>query len=231
MAKGIVYVMSTVVDGLVKIGRTNTANYEERMTHLESNGYRNVTGLKRQFAIEVENFEEKEALLHSLFSRSRLSNTELFSLSLNEVIQLLSSFEGQIVYPKEKKNEVFEQATEAVESVLLPDGLYTGKVGVRSGRKDCIATITVKSGQIVLNKGSAVAPGFTFKTTASLALARQTMSIEKGVLQEDYVCKSPSMAAALVTGQSRNGWEYWRDSDGKLIDQFRKKKKDEDQSD
>ena len=227
MAKGIVYVMSTVVDGLVKIGRTNTDNFEQRMTHLESNGYRNVTGLKRQFAIEVENFEEKETLLHSLFSRSRLSNTELFSLNLNEVIQLLSSFEGQIIYPKEKKSEVFEQATEAMESALLPDGQYTGKVGVKSGRKDGVATITVTNGQIVLTEGSAISSSFSCKT-ASLALARQAMSIENDVLQEDFACKSPSMAAVLVTGQNRNGWEYWKDSAGKPIDQFRQKKKDED---
>lgn len=227
MAKGIVYVMSTVVDGLVKIGRTNTENFEQRMTHLESNGYRNVTGLKRQFAIEVEKFEEKEALLHNLFSRSRLSNTELFSLNLNEVIQLLSSFEGQIIYPKEKKSEVFEQATEAMESSLLPDGQYAGKVGVKAGIKDGTATIKVTNGQIVIVKGSVISPSFTSKT-ASLAAARRAMSIVDNVLQEDFACKSPSMAAVLVTGQNRNGWEYWKDLTGKPIDQFRQSKKEED---
>lgn len=135
MAKGIIYVMSTAVDGLVKIGRTGTGNFEQRMAHLEGNGYRNVTSLKRQFAIEVGDFEDKEVLLHSLFSRSQVSNTELFSLDLNEVIQLLSSFERDIVYPKEKKKEVFEQATEAVQTGLLPDGEYTGKLVPRQAKK------------------------------------------------------------------------------------------------
>lgn len=51
MAKGIIYLMSTVVDGLIKIGKTD--NYERRMKELEKNGYRNVTGLKREFAKDI----------------------------------------------------------------------------------------------------------------------------------------------------------------------------------
>lgn len=80
MEKGIIYVCSTAVDGLIKIGRTK--NFEARIKTLEDNGYRNVTGLKRQFAIEVENHEEIEQLLHDLFDKSRVGNTELFSLDL-----------------------------------------------------------------------------------------------------------------------------------------------------
>ena len=54
MSKGIIYVMSTVVPGLIKIGQTMTTNFENRMRNLEHNGYSNVTGLKRVFAIEVD---------------------------------------------------------------------------------------------------------------------------------------------------------------------------------
>ncbi len=46
MARGILYVMTTVVDGLVKIGKTGIDNFESRMNTLENNGYRNVVGLK-----------------------------------------------------------------------------------------------------------------------------------------------------------------------------------------
>nr|MCR5102533.1 hypothetical protein [Butyrivibrio sp.] len=62
MAKGIIYVMKTVVPGLIKIGKTGSGNFEDRMRGLEQNGYRNVTGLKRTFAIEVEEYDEKEKL-------------------------------------------------------------------------------------------------------------------------------------------------------------------------
>ena len=59
-SKGIIYVMSSAVPGLIKIGKTGVANYEQRMYNLEHNGYRNVTALKRVFAIEVESYDEKE---------------------------------------------------------------------------------------------------------------------------------------------------------------------------
>lgn len=113
MAKGIIYIMSTVVDGLVKIGKTT--DFEGRMWELERNGYCNITGLKRQFAIEVDNYSEKEDLVHSIFSKSQLGNSELFSVDLNLAKQLLSAFEGNIIFPKESKKELFEEATDAVE--------------------------------------------------------------------------------------------------------------------
>ena len=53
MSKGIIYVMTTAVSGLIKIGKTQTKQYPERMRFLEANGYYNVVGLKRLFAIEV----------------------------------------------------------------------------------------------------------------------------------------------------------------------------------
>ena len=95
MAKGIIYVMTTVVPGLIKIGKTGTNNFDQRMYILEQNGYKNVAGLKRNFAIEVEDYDEKESLIHSIFSKSQIANTELFALDADLVIQLLSSFEGK----------------------------------------------------------------------------------------------------------------------------------------
>lgn len=42
MARGIIYVMKTVVPGLVKIGKTGLTNFDARMYQLEHNGYFNV---------------------------------------------------------------------------------------------------------------------------------------------------------------------------------------------
>ena len=67
--------METVVPGLIKIGKTGSENFEQRMYSLERNGYNNVVGLKRRFAIEVEDYDAKEALLDSLFDKSRLQNS------------------------------------------------------------------------------------------------------------------------------------------------------------
>ena len=73
MAKGIIYMCSTAVQGLIKIGKTK--DFESRMKTLEDNGYRNVAGLKRQFAIELDNYEEIETLLDDLFAKSRVGKT------------------------------------------------------------------------------------------------------------------------------------------------------------
>lgn len=66
MAKGIIYVMTTVVPGLIKLGKTGRDNFGSRMYQLERNGYANVTGLKRRFAIEVDDYDEKEKLLDEI---------------------------------------------------------------------------------------------------------------------------------------------------------------------
>ena len=57
MAKGIVYVATSEIDGLIKIG--STQNLKKRMHELETDGY------KRQkcdivFAIEVEDYEDDD---------------------------------------------------------------------------------------------------------------------------------------------------------------------------
>ncbi len=113
--------MLTVVDGLIKIGKTD--NYERRMKELEKNGYRNVPGLKREFAIELEDYDEKETLLQTIFSKSKLGDTELFSIDIDIAKQLLSAFDGKIIYPKENKNDIFLKATDAVEEKELKKAL------------------------------------------------------------------------------------------------------------
>ncbi len=39
------------------------------MYNLERHGYNNVVGLKREFAIEVDDYDEKEKLLDDIFSK------------------------------------------------------------------------------------------------------------------------------------------------------------------
>ena len=95
MARGIIYCMTTIVPGLVKIGKTGINNFEQRMYNLEHNGYVQVVGLKRKFAIEVDDYDEKEALLHDIFSKSNVGDTELFAIDVDLVVQLLSSLDGR----------------------------------------------------------------------------------------------------------------------------------------
>ena len=228
MAKGIIYVMTTVVDGLIKIGKTGSDNFEQRMSNLENNGYRNVTGLKRNFAIEVEDYAEKESLLDNLFSRSRVSNTELFSLNVNEVIQLLSSFEGKIVYPpQEDKNEIFESATEAIQSQCIPDGTYTLDVKPRGVQKRVKAKMVVKNGKMTVLKGATLG-NYTKITVAGWKEIRTALMVNGDVTLEDFEASSPSMAAVIVLGHSANGWTTWKNAQGKYINIYRPARQSDD---
>lgn len=103
--KGVVYIMTTAVSGIIKIGKTGTESYQERMRFLESNGYYNVSGLKRYFAIELDDYDEKENLLHEIFNKQQIGGSELFALEYDLAKQLLLSFEGKVIYPKEMKRE------------------------------------------------------------------------------------------------------------------------------
>lgn len=114
MSKGIIYLMTTAVSGLVKIGKTGSNNYQERMRFLEANGYYNIAGLKRFFAIELEDYDDKESLLHDIFSKHQVGNSELFALDQDIVRQLLLSFEGRVIYPeKTNKEKNFDEISAA----------------------------------------------------------------------------------------------------------------------
>lgn len=113
-SKGIIYVMTTAVSGLVKIGKTGTVNYQERMRFLEANGYYNVAGLKRFFAIELDDYDDKESLLHEIFGKHQVGSSELFALDQDLVRQLLLSFEGKVIYPEKiSKDKEFDEITRA----------------------------------------------------------------------------------------------------------------------
>ena len=106
MTKGILYIMTTIVSGLIKIGTCETKQYSERMRKLTSDGYRNITGLKPFFAIEVENYKEKETLLkNNVYKNYRVGMNELFALDADLVKQLLLAFDGNVIYPKTEDKE------------------------------------------------------------------------------------------------------------------------------
>lgn len=117
--------MTSAVPGLIKIGKTGSNNYDTRMNFLEQNGYRNVTSLKRTFAIEVDDYDEKEVMLHTIFEKNRIADTELFAVDVDIATQLLASFDGTVVYPRiESKADIFESATENRQGNLIPNGKY-----------------------------------------------------------------------------------------------------------
>lgn len=225
MNKGIIYVMTTAVPGLIKIGKTGSANFEKRMYNLEHDGYRNVTALKRAFAIEVDDYDEKELLLHTIFEKSRLSDTELFALDVNVAMQLLSSFDGEVVYPKcETKDDIFDEATDNTKSKLIPNGTYYFKRRKKSDGKTVTATAVISSGRWTILKGSNLGVNEDVGGSIKAKKMRQNSPVDSnGVLLEDVELGecSPSFAGVFVLNQANDGWLEWKTKDGKSIDIFR----------
>ena len=221
MAIGIIYIMSTVVPGLIKTGKTGIDNFERRMYNLERHGYNNVVGLKREFAIELDDYDEKEKLLDDIFSKSRVLNSELFALDLDLVIQLLSSFEGRQVYPVDRTKETtFDEATKAravkVDWEKVPDGYYYLNE-TRKGFGVVTATMKVEDGMFTVLKGSICAP----TKSEWMPDARKSALIENDTLLEDVSCNSPSTAGWVVLGNANNGWTVWKNESGDSIDIYR----------
>ena len=221
MAIGIIYIMSTVVPGLIKIGKTGIDNFERRIYNLERHGYNNVVGLKREFAIELDDYDEKEKLLDDIFSKSRVLNSELFALDLDLVIQLLSSFEGRQVYPVDRTKETtFDEATKAravkVDWEKVPDGYYYLNE-TRKGFGVVTATMKVEDGMFTVLKGSICAP----TKSEWMPDARKSALIENDTLLEDVSCNSPSTAGWVVLGNANNGWTVWKNESGDSIDIYR----------
>ena len=131
--KGIIYIMTTAVSGLIKIGQTGNANFQERMRFLEANGYYNVSGLRRFFAIELEDYKDKENLLKEIFNKHRVGDSELFALDYDLARQLLLSFEGEVIYPKDvNKEKEFDEISQArVQGALF--SFY--RKGIRDGEE------------------------------------------------------------------------------------------------
>ena len=225
MSKGIIYIMSTVVSGLIKIGKTGNDQFENRMRFLESNGYANITGLKREFAIEVDGYDDKEKLIHNIFSKSRIAGTELFALDIEIAKSLLASLDGKQIYPKDKsKKEVFKESTEEIklksDGGFIPDGDYVLNRNIKGFGK-VNGKATVKDGVFKVLKGSLC--GNTGK--GYIPSIRRNAKIKDNILQEDIVCMNPSSAGWIVIGKSNNGWVEWKDLQGNLIEKYRDKEK------
>lgn len=142
MSKGVIYITTTSVTGLIKIGKTQTTQFESRMAVLEQNGYWNVNGLKRFFAVEVDDYDAKEKLLHTVFSKSQVASSELFALDKNLAKEMLMSFDGKIIFPyTEEKSKLKRNRTKSnlsFKSLGIPIGSTLVFVGDESL---CVKTV------------------------------------------------------------------------------------------
>lgn len=245
MNRGIIYVMSTVVSGLLKIGKTRTENYEQRMYALEHHGYANVTGLRREFAIEVEDYEKKERLLQDIFEKARIANTELFALKLETAVNLLSAFSGKQVYPPAQSIAEQKAETENIQETAaiptskssnpyaIPDGLYYMRRHIRQEDRNIDAVVQVLGGKWIMQRESFLAlqysGGMGKRSGSQVDKTRSEMDIsQEGVLMADYAfpgSPTPSFVANVVLLNTVNGWNAWKNSAGVPMAAFRDEKK------
>ncbi|PKU97334.1 DUF4357 domain-containing protein [Bifidobacterium pseudolongum] len=224
MATGVLYVMSTVVPGLIKIGKTTTDRFDSRMYELERNGYNNVTGLRREFAIEVERYDEKERMLDDIFAKARVPGSELFALDINLAIELLASFEGRQIYPKssaESKREVFAAAAKNHQENADIQGIPEGTYYLSRKRPPLHVEMVVEDGILTIRAGQRVAEYDNDNTSVRVRELRRSNVDVDGTVRADVCFSSPSQAGAFATGRSSNGWLEWKAADGQSINIFR----------
>ena len=117
MSKGYVYIMTTAVDGIIKIGRSD--NWTRRcQDQLETNGYKNMNGLKTYFVAKVDNQEEIESIMHDIFRESRVSNFEMFAVDKDRAKRVLSKM-GEQVYPDIVNSNSITKTSANVEQLYI----------------------------------------------------------------------------------------------------------------
>lgn len=210
MAKGIIYIMTTSVNGLIKIGKTD--NFNKRMTFLEQNGYWNVSGLKRFYAVRVDNYDKKEKLIHTMFSKSQVANSELFALDKHIAQELLESFGGEQVYP-----ELVNKPTR-ISKKKVPEASPASNIVIcHMGRKIKAwnnkipnATMEIRDGKYVVIAGSELCPVEGSGDHQSTKKRRAAANIKNNILKTEEVFDSPSAASVFVCNCADNGWTSWR---------------------
>lgn len=227
MTQGIIYCMTTIVPGLIKIGSTkDQSEYKNRMYHLEHNGYCNVTGLKKYYAVEVEDYKEQEQEMFETYKSGRVGNTELFAAEIGVVAKHMSRLKGRKIYPEDiEEKEIIKEAEDSIGVNKIDDGLYYTSNKPKGQNITYRATMRVQDGVLYLCEGSDMVPGDVSKIpTKKYKQKRIAAPIDSNNrLIRDIICDSPSEAGSVFKCNASNGWIEWKTKDGKKIDIYRNK--------
>ena len=179
-------------------GPTEISYLENRFTSLarKANRY----GIKNSNEPTSGNItEEKESELEEFIDNAKIVMGTLG----HKVFEPLTEFR-QSIEP--------EQKTNLEEDDLL---LYIARKK-RSGEIiEATCKQTVEG--FVLLKGSKLDPDVSNSTPYGIKQLRKKVKIDKNILQEDFLFKSPSSAAAFVLGHSVSGPLEWKTKEGKVL--------------
>ena len=209
--KGVIYITTTSIEGIIKIGKTETKNFNNRMRELERHGYCNMNGLHRYFAVEVENYSETEKLLHTIFAKSQIEETELFAINKDIVKSLLSKLKGTQIYPQPKITSFEPIETNTIKE---NDDIWF------AASKRFNAKMKIEDGKYIVLQGSQVSKRVTQRVQNYYYIKNR--KIKNGILLEDIITNTPSGAAIVVFGKDKNGWDSWKNSKGEILQKYRK---------
>jgi len=204
MAKGIIYIMTTSVKGLIKIGKTD--NFKSRMAKLEQDGYWNVSGLHPFYAVKVDDYDKKEKLIHTMFSKSQVANSELFAIDKHIAKELLESFGGEQIFPEADKiiKEVSGKSSKghewkaSVANRSLGNGcLYCARQYVIIGQNDLLITNPVLAKEWNYDKNA------SFKNGRGDDVSTPDKVTEKSGLKVWWKCANGHEWVACINNRSR----------------------------
>ena len=145
---------------------------------------------------------------------------------LIEAYQMLNILGLDLITNSEEdlaNNDISDNITDVEARSRIPNGVYTFARKVkRLNDKLLQGSMEVSNGQFILKAGSDIAPNVGIGLVQGLEELRDSISIEDGVLKEDVVLNSPSACGELILGSACNGWLYWKNTEGKPIDIYRK---------
>lgn len=194
---GVVYVLTNAAfDSYVKIGKTN--NLEQRLRSLDNTSV--PLPFRCVYAVEVDDENEVERLLHQAFADHRTRSTrEFFEVDAQRVISAMKLTRGRNVTPKDDIAED-EEGLRAIEKAsrkkrkvysLFDANLKLGDVLYYSN--DNQITATVVAAKKILFEGS----------ETSLSSAAHTL-----IRREGY------------TWSSVNGWNFWMFEDETIAERL-----------
>lgn len=209
--------------GLIKIGKTETKQFESRMRALEKDGYRHEM-LQREFAIEVEDFDTKEKLLHTIYSTSRVGDSELFATDCKAAVELLQSFEGVQIFPtatqvKPTKREI-KKSTMTSSSPNHVICHMVRKIKAWNN-KSPDAKMEIRNGKYIVLAGSEICPVAQVGIQKETQQRYATASIKNNILQKEEAFDSPSGAGNFVCNCAINGWVAWKLENGDSLQTIR----------
>ena len=219
--KGVIYIMKCIsLPGLIKIGKTETKQFESRMRGLEKDGYRHEM-LQREFAIEVDDFDAKEKLLHKIYITSQVGDSELFATDCKAAVELLQAFEGRQIYPVLAANSKTSKTTnKPVPNVIT---CHMGRKIKAWGNKIPKAKMEIKNDKFVVIAGSELCPIEMKSTSPGTKQRRRKAKIKNNILLSDEIFDSPSSASNFVLNCSDNGWTSWHLENGDQLKTMKNK--------